>query len=201
MSSPKIQKLVLLLSKLPGLGPRQATRLAYHILDQNRDFAAELAKNIVKLREIKRCSRCFQAHEERPEICSICSSASRDQNKLMVVEKDMDLETIEKTGVYNGTYFVLGGLMSPLREDSQRRIRLKELVGRVSSGNAISEIVLATSSTAEGDMTSRYIEKILEPHMAAKKIKLTRLGRGLSTGVELEYSDLETFKNAYLNRK
>ena len=120
----------------------------------------------------------------------------------MIVEKDTDLDTLEKTGVFNGRYFVLGGVISPLRLDSQKRLRLKELAARISIEKTLKEVVLGTSSTAEGDLTGRYIEKILEPHIAGKKnIKLTRLGRGLSTGIELEYSDLETFRNAYLNRK
>lgn len=202
MSSPRIQKLVSLLIKLPGLGPRQATRLVYHILDQNHDLAIQIAKNISEIHEVKRCALCFQAHEESGQSCSICASSSRDQNTLMIVEKDTDLDTLEKTGVYNGKYFVLGGVISPLQQESQKRLRLKELVGRVSTEKTLNEVILGTSSTAEGNLTGRYIEKILEPHMAGKKdIKLTQLGRGLSTGIELEYSDLETFKNAYLNRK
>lgn len=119
----------------------------------------------------------------------------------MVVEKDTDLDTLEKTGVYNGKYFVLGGVISPLQQDGQKRLRLSELVKRISVEKNIEELVLGTSSTAEGDLTARYIEKILEPHIAKNGIKISRLGRGLSTGLELEFSDPDTFKNAYLNRK
>lgn len=202
MTSPRIQRLISLLTKLPGLGPRQAARLTYHILDQNKDFAVQIAKNISEIHAVKRCALCFQAHEETGQTCFICMSPSRDQGTLMIVEKDTDLDTLEKTGVYNGKYFVLGGAISPLQQESQKRLRLKELVARVSFEKTLKEVILGTSSTAEGDLTGRYIEKILEPHITGKgNIKLTRLGRGLSTGIELEYSDLETFKNAYQNRK
>ena len=201
MSSPRIQKLISLLVKLPGLGPRQAGRLIYHILDKERNFAAEIAENISKIHEVKRCALCYQAHEEAGQNCAICTSSSRDKGILLIIEKDTDLDTLEKTGVYNGRYFVLGGVISPLQQESRKRLRLKELVNRVSSEKTVKEIVIGTSSTAEGDLTGRYIEKILEPYIAKENTKITRLGRGLSTGIELEYSDLDTFKNAYLNRK
>lgn len=201
MFSPRIQKLVSMLVKLPGLGPRQASRLVYHLLDFESNFAEELAKNISEIRKVKRCASCFQAHEEAGQNCAICFSESRGNGILMIIEKDTDLDALEKTGVYNGRYFVLGGVISPLGQDSRKRLRLNELIKLVSSEKTLKEIVLGTSSTAEGDLTARYIEKVLEPHIAGNGIKLTRLGRGLSTGIELEYSDADTFKNAYLNRK
>ncbi|MEK7090435.1 MAG: toprim domain-containing protein [Patescibacteria group bacterium] len=201
MPSPRIQKLVIMLTKMPGLGPRQAARLIYHILDQNREFALSLAESIRGLVQVKRCALCFQAHEETGQNCTLCVSALRENKILMVVEKDTDLDTLEKTGVYNGKYFVLGGVISPLQQDGQKRLRLSELVKRISVEKNIEELVLGTSSTAEGDLTARYIEKILEPHIAKNGIKISRLGRGLSTGLELEFSDPDTFKNAYLNRK
>lgn len=201
MPSPRIQKLIALLTKMPGLGPRQAGRLIYHILDQNREFALALAESIEDLVQVKRCALCFQTHEETGPNCALCVSTLRENKILMVVEKDMDLDTLEKTGVYNGKYFVLGGVISPLQQDSQKRLRLGELVKRISLEKNIEELVLGTSSTAEGDLTARYIEKILEAHTGKNGIKISRLGRGLSTGLELEFSDPDTFKNAYLNRK
>lgn len=201
MLSPRIQKLVAMLVKLPGLGPRQASRLVYQLLDFESGFAEELAKNISEIRRVKRCALCFQAHEETGQNCSICFSNSREKGIVMVIEKDTDLDALEKTGVYNGRYFILGGAISPLGQDSRKRLRLNELLNLVSSEKTLKEVVLGTSSTAEGDLTARYIEKILEPHIAKTGVKLTRLGRGLSTGIELEYSDAGTFKNAYLNRK
>lgn len=201
MSSPRIQKLISLLSKLPGLGPRQSARLIYHILDQGPELTMKLSKNLAELHAVKRCSSCFQTHEESGYECYICRSESRDRSLLMIIEKDTDLDTLEKTGVYNGRYFILGGIISPLGEVSRKRLRLNELVNLVSSSKDIKEIILGTSSTAEGDLTARYVEKILEQHVTKSGIKLTRLGRGLSTGIELEFSDTDTFKNAYINRK
>ena len=203
MSSERIQELIISLSKLPGIGPRQAGRLVYHLLDEKQEYKDMLVKNILALADVKRCSFCFQAFENRGNtLCSICIGNTRDKSTLMVVEKDMDYTTIDKAGIYNGLYFILGGVISPLRPNNQERTRMKELFGRVQNDTQIAEIILATSATPEGDHTARFIEKILEPLYGERKtLRLTRLGRGLSTGSELEYSDPETFKNAYVNRK
>ncbi len=147
--------------------------------------APEIIKN-----KIKQCPECFRFFEG--EKCSVCSGLNRDKNILMIVEKDVDLENIEKAGVYNGRYFVLGGVM-PFTGD-KNNLRFKELFDRAKN---YTEIILALSANVEGENTGRYIEKILEP----LKIKITKLGRGLSTGTELEYSDSETIINALKNRK
>ena len=200
MQSPKIEQCIQLLAKLPGLGPRQAARLVYHLFDEKKEYRDMLAKNILSLAEVKRCAECFQAHEGQNTLCLLCMGSARDASRIMVVEKDMDFSNIERAGIYDGLYYILGGAISPLRPKSQEKLRLRELYNRLSKANGVKEVILATSATPEGDHTARYIEQILEPFVK-KNLKITRLGRGLSTGSELEYSDAETFKSAYLNRK
>jgi recombination protein RecR len=128
----------------------------------------------------------------------ICASLNREKSLLMIVEKDVDVETMERAGVYNGKYFVLGQTIS-LTEDTNNNLRLKKLFEKVKNSpvGELKEIVIALSANVEGENTARYIQKILEP----LKVKITRLGRGLSTGAELEYSDSETIKNALEGRK
>lgn len=160
-----------------------------------------LADALMHLYEVRRCAHCFHAFQGDARICVLCRSASRNHSRVMIVEKDMDFLNIEKSGIYDGVYHIVGGVVSPVRPQSQERLRLKELYNRVQKNKDIKEVILATSATPEGDHTARYIEKILEPFVEKKQMRITRLARGLSTGSELEYSDAETFKGAYLNRK
>jgi len=190
-----LNKLIELFLKFPGIGPRQAKRFAYFLAGEDEKFRKNLAELILEIKnEIKQCSSCYRFHQSKAEQCNICSSLNRDKNLLMLVEKDVDLENIERGGVYNGRYFVLGGTISLTSKSSN--LKFKELFNKVKEEKP-EEIILALSATVEGENTSRYIEKILEP----LKIKITRLGRGLSTGTELEYSDSETIANALKNRK
>lgn len=194
-----LDKLIELFLKFPGIGPRQAKRFAYFLAGEDEKFRKNLAGLILEIKnEIKQCGSCYRFHQSKAEQCNICSSLNRDKNFLMLVEKDVDLENIEKAGVYNGKYFVLGGTI-PLTNSKippAGGLRLKELFNKVKKEEP-KEVISALSATVEGENTSRYIEKILEP----LKIKTTRLGRGLSTGTELEYSDSETIANALKNRK
>jgi recombination protein RecR len=208
-----LNKLIELFLKFPGIGPRQAKRFAYFLAGEDEQFRKNLASLILEMKkEIKQCDSCYRFFskpgfdEKKPGFsnqCNICSSLNRDKNLLMVVEKDVDLENIERAGVYNGRYFVLGGTI-PLTLKSNfngqksdfHNLRFEELFNKVKKESP-KEVILALSATVEGENTSRYIEKILEP----LKIKTTILGRGLSTGTELEYSDSETIKNALESRK
>lgn len=196
------EKLIEIFLKFPGIGPRQAKRFAYFLAGQDAKFLKDFADNILEIkRDIKQCNSCFRFFESTTVVdsCDICSKFNRDKNLLMLVEKDVDLENIEKSGIYNGRYFVLGGTLSLINNRADK-LRFKELFEKVkknSPDGEPKEIILALSATTEGENTCRYIEKILEP----LKLKMTRLGRGLSTGTELEYSDSETIKNALESRK
>lgn len=188
-----LDKLIEYFLKFPGIGPRQAKRFAYFLASQEKNFIDDLGRLISEVKkEVSQCPDCFRFFEG--ENCVICSGLNRDKNILMIVEKDVDLENIEKAGIYNGRYFILGGTMA-LSADKSNNLRFKELYTKVSIEKP-KEIILALSANVEGENTCRYIEKIIEP----LKVKISKLGRGLSTGLELEYSDSETIKNALNNR-
>ena len=192
--------------KFPGIGPRQARRFAFFLAGADNEYVEELSKAILGIKgNIFRCPSCFRFFEAKQEgRCGICSNLNRDKTLLMVVEKDVDMETIEKSDVYNGVYFVLGGIipLPPKTNGEYNNLKFKELFGKVQQEKP-KEIILATSATLEGENTARYIEKILEPLQQAQgePPKITRLGKGLSTGTELEYIDSETMGNALKNRK
>jgi len=146
-------------------------------------------------------ARFFIEDKSKNKICLICGNDQRDQEKLMIVSKDVDFETIEKSGSYNGLYFILGGTIPILEKSPERRVRSKELLTRIERvGEELKEIILAMNVNAEGENTEEYIRKILEPLASKFNFKISLLGRGLSTGTELEYSDTETIKNALRNR-
>ncbi len=197
-----ISKLIEFFQKLPGIGPRQARRFVYALVDENPKIIEEFSGLLKRLKEeVSRCVQCFRIFQGKSNVCKICENSSRDVSKLLVLEKDADLENLEKSHIYDGRYHVLGGLISPLRPEYQEKLRLKELYRRVESSKEVKEIILGLSATTEGDMTVRYIEKILEPLMTKRGLKTSRLGRGLATGAELEYSDRDTLQHAFENRK
>ena len=194
-----INRLIESFLKFPGIGPRQARRFVYFLAGENKEYADNLAKLILEVKSgMKQCESCYRYFESKNieiDLCPVCSGASRDSSVIMGVEKDVDLENIERTGNFRGKYFVLGGLLS-LAGNGIAEVRLKQLFDKVKKGKP-AEIILATSATVEGENTNLYIERILEP----LKVKITRLGRGLSTGAELEYSDSDTIENALKNRQ
>ena len=209
MPPPSIQKLIELFSKLPGVGPRQASRFAYYLLKDQNGLASDLALTISEAKnKTTLCGICFRTIEKdinKKPMCNLCSNDKRDQTAIAVVEKESDMHNLEKTGVHYGLYHVLGGIISPLDAESPKKIRIKELFERVKNSLETSqkaEVVLATSATTEGDTTALYIERVLmvfkDKHPG---FKISRLGRGLSLGSELEYADETTLKNAFLNRK
>ncbi len=206
MSSNSIQKLKEYFERFPGIGPRQAQRFVYWLLGEDPAFIKGLSETLLKLKQdANQCSRCFRFYigNTSENLCRPCSDPNRDDSRLMVVEKDTDLENIEKTGVYNGCYFILGDVI-PFGKTIPENIHLKELYARTeqdSKKELLKEIILAFNATAEGDNTTRYIEKILEPLSKKYSVKISRFGRGLSTGTELEYIDRDTLKNALENRK
>jgi len=194
-----INRLIESFLKFPGIGPRQAKRFVYFLAGEDKAYVDNLAKLILEVKSgMKQCESCYRYFESKnaeTDLCPVCSGASRDSSVIMAVEKDVDLENIERTGNFRGKYFVLGGLLS-LAGNGTAEVRLKQLFEKVQKEKP-AEIILATSATVEGENTNLYIERILEP----LKVKITRLGRGLSTGAELEYSDSDTIENALKNRK
>lgn len=194
-----IQQFITLVSKLPSIGPRQATRLSFWLVKKGRSFLEELARAIANLRSVQLCSRCFFVHiNETSTLCPICSNDQREQDRIMVVEKETDLMTIERSGAYRGIYFVLGELTrSGVLEDEQKR-RIETLITYTSSlsENVASEIIIALNPTTYGDLTAGLIERTLRSH--AKTI--TRIGRGIPTGGEIEFADEDTIGHA-INRR
>ena len=200
-----IQKLIDAFTRFPGIGPRQAARFAFYLLGENRETAARLADVLKNLHDrVGFCASCYKSVELQDKktgnLCEHCRNDNRAKALLMVVEKEADLANIERTGKFSGVYHVLNGTIDPLDSSAPSRLHIKELFERAkslkNSGQNV-EIVLATNATTEGDATALYIERTLKP----LEIKISRLGRGLTTGTELEYSDEMTIVNALTNRK
>lgn len=195
-----IDKLTALFERFPGIGPRQARRFVQYLLTTNPAVRQELAEHIKALgaqtNQCKRCYRWYAKTEGAQSLCTICGTASRDQSTLFVVEKDADLDNVERSG-FKGLYFVLGGTIPLASEEPGKYIRLVPLLKRVEAeGATLKEIILGLSATTEGDHTRQILQEKLKDSPA----KLTSLGRGLSTGSELEYADPDTIAQALGNR-
>lgn len=197
MFPESIQKLINHLSKLPDIGPRAATRLAFHLINQDQTELDNLSSLIANIRkEINLCQDCFNLISKDSDQCSVCQDKKRDQKTICLVETVLNIPPLEKTKRYNGLYHVLGGLISPADGIGPESLRIKELTKRIKQ-NQPQEIIFALSPTTEGDTTALYIEHLLKP----MKIKTSRLARGLSVGSDLEYIDENTLSNALMNRK
>lgn len=204
-----MQELTESFQRFPGIGPRQAKRFVYYLLHASNGTANRLLEQIAKLRQgAARCSECQrfyfltnQQNKSEKIICNICSDATRDANLLMLVEKDIDLENVLKTGTYNGQFFVLSGLIKILDKQPVESINGLELLNRVKKLATKSEIIAALSANQEGDHTVDFLKKYLEEILKQNQLQFSTLGRGLSTGVEVEYSDADTLKNALKNRE
>jgi recombination protein RecR len=197
MYSSSVENLIKIFAKFPTIGRRTAARFVFYLISLNNQEIEEIIKAIENIKKVKTCSWCFNRFEGEKDLCEICSNASRDKSLLCVVEKETDLESIEKIKKYKGLYFVLGGTVSSLKKEDVNKLRIKELDRRIKDHSEIQEIILAINPTTEGEATSLYLEKILK--QVNKKI--TRLGRGLPIGGELEYADEETLKDALEGRK
>jgi len=200
MLPKSIQSLIDQFAKLPSVGPRQAARFVFYLIKQPK---AEIEEFIKALRDIatniKECSLCFRV-VDTGSLCNICKDQKRDRSIICIVERDTDIEAIEKTGRYNGLYHVLNKRDSKdFSEKAFQELHLKELMERIKKDKKIKEIIIATSATTNGDTLALYVSRLLRPYSAF--IKITRLGRGLSTGSELEYMDEETLSQALLGRK
>lgn len=191
-----------LFTRFPGIGPRQARRFVFFLLRQDAGYRSALIRAIQHTAEhVQQCTQCLryaQLHVKRP-VCDICADTNRDTTQLMLVEKDTDVEQMEKSGAYSGSYLVLGGTMSLTGKKSY--LREQELDTYLAQyGARLSEVILALSTTADGEYTSSYLATKLQENHALKNATLTTLGRGLSTGAELEYADPQTLTQALKNR-
>jgi recombination protein RecR len=199
------QKLIELFKEFPGIGPRQAKRFVYFLLNKNPGYAAELSKLLTEVRgTVHACDTCFRFFPNTTNsTCSLCRDKNRDKSLLMIVSHDVDLENIDKTHFYNGYYFVLGGNVPILEKSPEKRIRQKELLNLISKKvkEGLTEIIIALNYNPEGENTLTYLKEILLPLTQKNNIRISTLGRGLSTGTELEYSDSDTIKNALKNRQ
>jgi len=195
---PTIQKLINLFSKFPTVGPRTAARFVFYLLGKPKEEIEELINSIADLKKkVKTCPLCFNYFEEENKVCQICSNSARDKSLLCVIANETDLQAIEKTKKYQGLYFILGGTISSLKKTDIEKLRIKELEKRVKNDRALKEIIVAFNQTTEGEATVLYLKRSLSPF--GKKI--TRLGRGLPVGGELEYADEETLSSALEGRK
>jgi len=189
-----VDRLIEALRVLPGVGPKAAQRMAYHLLQHDRDGADQLAAALTgALATVRRCARCNNFSED--EICALCSSPRRDPSLLCVVETPADLAVVEQTLSYAGMYFVLMGRLSPLDGVGPRDIGMDRLLARVSGGE-VQEVILATNLTNEGEATAHYIAEMLR----ARGLKASRIARGVPLGGELEHVDLGTVSQALLDR-
>jgi recombination protein RecR len=190
-----IVQLVASLSKLPGIGPRSAERIALHIVQAEKGVVQALAENVRAAREkIQLCDTCGGLTERQP--CAYCSDPRRDSAQICVVERPVDILSIEKSGVFRGSYHVLGGKISPLNGVEPEDLRIAELEKRC-EGGAVKEIIIALPSDVEGDATSFYLNKLLGPRGA----RITRIAHGLPVGSGLEFADELTLSRALEGRR
>ena len=205
-----IQRVIDLLMKLPGVGPRQAARFAFFMIKDGNGFAEELAAGLREMKaNIITCAQCYRTMERDIENqaarCLLCHDNRRNEAVITVVEKESDLQNLERMGAYLGLYHVLGGIISPLDSESPKRLHIRDLYNRVATllnHQKSVELILGTNPTTEGDMTAIYIERTFAPiKEKSPQFTLSRLGRGLSLGAELEYADEVTLKQALMNRK
>ncbi len=195
-----IRELTEILSRLPGLGPRQARRVVQYLLSRDQSFRERLASDIAALNQkAAQCASCMRFDDPTPSgLCSMRVDPTRDSATLMVVEHDVDIDAIEASLTYRGKYFVLGGLMNLVKQRKDKVIRTTELLKRVTSDTEVAEVIFALSTTPEGDYTTK--ELIRELQTTHHTLRTTLLGRGLSVGAELEYADPETLRSALKNR-
>jgi recombination protein RecR len=196
MKSPTaLEELIEALRCLPGVGPKSAQRIAYHLLQYDKAGAARLAESLAgALRSIRRCAKCNSFTEQ--ELCSLCASSKRDASQLCVVETPGDLLMMEQTLAYRGLYFVLMGRLSPLDGVGPREIGLDVMQRRLADGE-IKEVIVATNFTNEGEATAHYINEMLK----GRDLRVTRIARGVPVGGELEYVDTGTLAQAFAERR
>ncbi len=200
-----VQKVINEFAKLPGVGSKTAARMTYHYLRSINVGAVDvvnLAKSLLEMKKnVQLCEKCYNISEN--SLCPICDSELRDKSKLCVVEEILDVVAFEDAGVYNGYYFVLGGVISPADGVTAEHLRFSELIKRVEEmleDNDL-ELIIATNPSLEGEATAAHIKEILSNPIKSEKVNITRLAMGLPTGADLEYADRLTLKRALEGRK
>ena len=192
-TAPSVARLIGELNKLPGVGPKSAQRLAYHLI-RLPDVAEALADAVMGVKErVFFCSRCQNLTDEDP--CAVCSDPRRDQTQICVVEGPLDILAVERTNCYRGLYHVLHGVISPMNGVGPEELKLKELAVRLKD-SGVEEVIIATNPTLEGEATAMYIQRSVSPMGA----KVTHLARGLPVGGDLEYADQTTLTRAFQGR-
>ena len=182
-------------NKLPGIGPKSAQRLAYHVLRTPEEQARQLAEAILTVKqEIKLCSICFNVTDSDP--CPICRNDQRDRNKICVIEQPQDIPALEHIGIYKGLYHVLHGAISPTDGVGPDELKISGLIQRL-QGDEVQEVILATNPNLEGEQTAMYLSQMI----SSLGIKITRLARGLPFGTDLEYADDVTLTRAIEGRQ
>ena len=190
-----IAKLIDSYTKLPGIGIKTATRLAFHTIDMQEEDVTGFAQSLISAkRDLRFCSICGNLTETDP--CAICSDPTRDQSQVLVVEEVKDLMAIENTGEYRGLYHVLHGVLSPLSGKGPDDINIESLVTRLQKDDAIQEVIVATNANAEGEATAMYLSRLLKP----AGLTVSRLATGLSVGSDIEYADEITLIKAVEGR-
>lgn len=202
-----LDKLIGYFEKFPGIGGRQARRFAFHILTMSPTDTEELARLITTLQssvtECASCHRFFSRNGGSAAVCTICDDPNRDRSKLLVVARDSDVQPIERAAAYDGLYFVLGGTIPLLDAIDGAKLRggaLKQRITERIKNDGLAELILAFAVNPDGENTARYVEKLTTEIDLPFPFKISQMGRGLSTGSELEYADPETIKNALRNR-
>ncbi|MCP4950518.1 MAG: recombination protein RecR [Proteobacteria bacterium] len=194
-SDQAIENLKDALRRLPGVGPRTAGRMAFHLLERDREGGKVIAEALnAAISSVNHCARCNNFSEE--ELCGICSSGKRESSVLCVVETPADLDTIEQAGAYTGYYFVLMGHLSPLDGVGPEQLGFDRLLSVVTKDD-VAEVILGTNLTVEGQATADYLYDLLED----KPVKISRLARGVPAGGELEYMDANTLNQAFADRR
>ncbi len=196
-AAPKqVERLIEAFARLPGIGPKTASRLTYFLLRAPEGESLELAEALQEMRTHTRfCSLCFNITSNDADPCLICSDAGRDSSKICLVEEPLDVLALERTGEYSGRYHVLHGALSPIDGIGPDDLRIAELLGRL-EGGAIQELIVATNPTLEGEATAMYIKQSME----GSEVRITRLARGLPSGGDLEYADITTLSQALRGR-
>jgi recombination protein RecR len=193
--TPPVQSLIDELGRLPGIGPKSAQRIAFHLLKVPADDANRLAHAIRDAKEkVRFCERCFNVSET--ELCSFCTDDRRDSSIICVVEESRDIVAVERTGEYNGRYHVLLGAMSPLEGIGPEQLKIRELLSRLGP-EGVQEVIVCTNPNTEGEVTAMYLARALKP----LGIKVTRLASGLPVGGDLEYADELTLGRALEGRR